>query len=86
MCVCLTFEICFVLTSVIIDDDTNHFEAGNALFRKFIVLHGYIGLLSDISYSAGLSLGRSSSSLVAELLSGEDEDSNTIELVGAIYR
>ncbi|KAI7881687.1 hypothetical protein K492DRAFT_194128 [Lichtheimia hyalospora FSU 10163] len=68
------------------DNDTNQFEAGNALFRKFIILHGYIGLLSDISYSAGLSLGRSSSSLVAELLSGDDENINTIELVGIIYR
>ncbi|KAI9321546.1 hypothetical protein BX666DRAFT_2072991 [Dichotomocladium elegans] len=69
-----------------IDVKGNKIEEGNKLFRQLIILHGYIGLLSNICCSTGLiSSSRNSSSLVAEFTQ-EEGDSNILFLLGQLYR
>ena len=55
------------------------------MFRQLIILHGYIGLLSNICCSAGLSPGKNATSLVAEFMA-ENEDNNIILLLGQLHR
>lgn len=60
-------------------------QSGNDTFRKLIIMHGYVGLLSNLCCSSGLAPGKNGASLVAEFIS-EDEQENMILLLGKLYR
>ncbi|ORY95778.1 hypothetical protein BCR43DRAFT_557706 [Syncephalastrum racemosum] len=60
-------------------------NSGNDTFRKLIIMHGYVGLLSNLCCSSGLAPGKNGASLVAEFIS-EDAQENMILLLGKLYR
>ncbi|KAI9270590.1 hypothetical protein BDA99DRAFT_478483 [Phascolomyces articulosus] len=67
------------------ENETEKIKNGNELFRQLIILHGYIGLLSNICCSAGLAPGKNATSLVTEFMA-ENEDNNIILLLGQLHR
>lgn len=71
---------------IYIEDETTKIEQGNSLFRRLVVLHGYVGLLSNICCSTALvSSSRNALSLVTEFTS-EEGDNNILLLLGQLYR
>ncbi|KAI8145482.1 hypothetical protein BJV82DRAFT_39092 [Fennellomyces sp. T-0311] len=67
------------------ENEPDKIKKGNDLLRQLIILHGYIGLLSNICCSAGLSPGKNATSLVAEFMA-EHENSNIISQLGQLHR
>lgn len=68
-----------------IDNGSDKINRGNELFRKLIIMHGYVGLLSNICCSSGLAPGKNAMSLVTEFLSTSD-DENIILSLGRLHR
>lgn len=75
-----------IIDCLILEDETTKIEQGNSLFRRLVVLHGYVGLLSNICCSTALvSSSRNALSLVTEFTS-EEGDNNILLLLGQLYR
>lgn len=69
----------------VIDNETSKIEEGNTLFRQLIVMHDYVGLLSNICTSAALAPGKSATSLITEFMSGVG-DENIVLMLGRLHR